>query len=272
MIDFLLGLEAWQQALIATIFTWCTTGLGAAVVFLTRGVNLKFLHSMLGFAGGVMIAASFWSLLQPAIEASSGHFIGEWFPAAIGFLLGGLFIYGFDKVIPHRHPHLSDSKTEGLMVEGKRTSTLLFYSMTLHNIPEGLAIGIAFGGAAAGGDPGGIAAGAFTLALGIGIQNIPEGIAVSMPLRGDGMSKFKSFIYGWMSALGEPIAAVIGVIAISFMTPILPYALALSAGAMIFVVVEEVIPSTHRNGHSDIAVLSLMAGFTMMMILDVALG
>ncbi len=268
MFEFFTNLEPWQQALAATIFTWMMTGLGAAVVFLTRDVNEKFLNAMLGFAGGVMVAASFWSLLSPAIEASSDHPIGEWFPPAIGFLLGGLFIFLFDKLIPHAHRN--SSRGEGWKSGRHRTSTLLVFSLTLHNIPEGLAIGIAFG-AALHGDAG-VAAGAMTLALGIGIQNIPEGMAVSMPLRGDGMSRLKSFFYGWMSAVVEPVFAVIGVIAVSFMAPLLPYALSLAAGAMIFVVIEEVVPSTQKNGHSDIAVFTFMMGFTLMMILDVGLG
>ncbi len=272
MIDTFMGFDPWLQALTATLFTWITTGLGAAVVFFTKEVNDKFLDTMLGFAGGVMIAASFWSLLAPAIEHSQNHFIGEWFPPAVGFLLGGLFIYAFDQMIPHAHRNAPEDRMEGWRAKKKRRSTLLVFSLTLHNIPEGLAIGIAFGAVSANGDGAAMAAGAATLALGIGLQNIPEGMAVSMPLRGEGMSRTKSFFLGWMSAVVEPIAAVIGVLAISIMSPTLPYALALAAGAMIFVVVEEVIPSTQENGHSDLAAMSLMLGFTLMMILDVALG
>jgi ZIP family zinc transporter len=268
MVDYFMSLVPWQQALIATIFTWCMTGLGAALVFLTKEISERFLNMMLGFAGGVMIAASFWSLLSPAIEASASHPIGEWFPPAVGFIIGALFIYGFDKMIPHAHRN--SKRSEGWNPERHRRSTLLVFSLTLHNIPEGLAVGIAFG-AGVNGDVG-VAAGAATLALGIAIQNIPEGTAVSMPLRGDGVSRTKSFFLGWMSAIVEPMAALVGVLAISFMEPLLPYALSLAAGAMIFVVVEEVIPSTQKNGHSDIAVFSLMFGFVLMMILDVALG
>lgn len=268
MIDFFTGLETWQQALLATIVTWCTTGIGAAFVFLTKDTNERFLNIMLGFAGGVMLAASFWSLLSPAIEASGDHPIGEWFPPAVGFLIGALFIYGFDQLIPHMHRNAK--RSEGWNAEKHRRSTLLVFSLTLHNIPEGLAIGIAFGAAAIG--DAGLATGAATLALGIAIQNIPEGTAVSMPLRGDGVSRTKSFFFGWMSAVVEPISAVIGVLAVSLMEPVLPYALSLAAGAMVFVVIEEVIPSTQKNGHSDLAVFSLMFGFTLMMILDVALG
>ncbi|WP_411842895.1 ZIP family metal transporter [Salinicoccus sp. HZC-1] len=272
MIEYFIQLAPWQQALAATLFTWFMTGFGASFVFFAKEVNERFLDIMLGFAGGVMIAASFWSLLAPAIENSKGHFIGEWFPAAVGFLLGGLFIYAFDQLIPHSHRNAPEGRTEGLMAGKRRQSTLLVFSLTLHNIPEGLSIGIAFGALAASADPATLSAGAVTLALGIGLQNIPEGMAVSMPLRGDGLSRTKSFFLGWMSAIVEPMAAMLGVLAISMMAPILPYALSLAAGAMIFVVVEEVIPSTQKNGHSDIAAMSLMIGFTLMMILDVALG
>lgn len=269
MLDFFLELDLWMQALIATLFTWTMTGVGASFVFFTKEVNEKFLNIMLGFAGGIMIAASFWSLLEPAIGMSEDHAIGAWFPVAVGFLLGGLMIYLFDKVIPHLH--ISSNQLEGIRAEKRRRSTLLVFAMTFHNIPEGLAIGVAFGAAATSQDPA-MMIGAITLALGIGFQNIPEGTAVAMPLRGEGMSRRKSFFYGWMSAIVEPIFAVIGVLLVAFMTPFLPYALAIAAGAMIFVVVEEVIPSTQRYGHADIAAIALMIGFTMMMILDVALG
>lgn len=269
MMDFLMSLEPWQQALLATLFTWFMTGLGAAVVFLTKGVSEKFLNITLGFAGGIMIAASFWSLLAPAIEASSDNPIGEWFPALVGFLLGALFIYSFDKLIPHRHR--GESAQEGLNVQVSRGSTLLVTSLTLHNIPEGLSIGILFGAAGLSGDPV-MTMSAITLAIGIGLQNIPEGTAVAMPLRGDGASRRRAFFWGWMSAIVEPMAAMVGVLLIGFMEPVLPYALAAGAGAMIFVVVEEVIPSTQKNGHSDVAVLAFMIGFSIMMVLDVALG
>lgn len=269
MLDFFLELNLWMQALLATLFTWTMTGIGASFVFFTKEINEKFLNIMLGFAGGIMIAASFWSLLEPAIEMSGDHFIGAWFPVALGFLLGGLLIYLFDKLIPHIHR--SSDQMEGLRAEKRRRSTLLVFAMSFHNIPEGLAIGVAFGAAAAADNPA-MMIGAVTLALGIGFQNIPEGAAVSLPLRGEGMSRRKSFVYGWMSAIVEPIFAVIGVLLVAFMTPILPYALAVAAGAMIFVVVEEVIPSTQRYGYADIAAIALMIGFTLMMILDVALG
>lgn len=269
MLDYLMTLDPWQQALIATLFTWTMTGLGAAVVFLTKGVSENFLNITLGFAGGIMVAASFWSLLSPAIDASADNPIGEWFPALVGFLGGALFIYSFDKIIPHRHR--GEHTAEGLTVASSRRSTLLVTSLTLHNIPEGLSIGILFGAAGLSQDPVMIAS-ALTLAVGIGLQNIPEGTAVSMPLRADGASKFRAFFWGWMSAIVEPMAALVGVLLVASMEPVLPYALAAGAGAMIFVVVEEVIPSTQKNGHSDAAVFAFLIGFSVMMVLDVALG
>ena len=259
------------QALLATLFTWGMTALGAALVFATKTINQKVLDSMLGFAGGVMIAASYWSLLSPAIEMSEGHAWGNWFPAAFGFLLGGAFLWGVDKLLPHLHPNDPISKAEGYEARHKKRSTLLVLAITLHNIPEGLAVGVTFGALAYGGSEGALAA-AVTLALGIGIQNFPEGVAVSMPLRAEGMSRRKSFFYGQFSGMMEPIAAVIGALAVAFIEPLLPYALAFAAGAMIFVVAEEVIPSSHEKGNKDLATISLMIGFVIMMILDVSLG
>lgn len=272
MIDFFLDLNPVNQALIATLFTWAMTALGASFVFATKQISQRLLDSMLGFAGGVMIAASYWSLLSPAIDMSEGHAIGGWFPAAVGFLLGGLFLYGFNKVLPHIHPNASMKDAEGKLLPRKqKRSTLLVFAVTLHNIPEGLAVGVAFGALATGGAEASLA-GAVALALGIGIQNFPEGVAVSMPLRADGMSRRRSFFYGQFSGMVEPISAVIGALAVAFIQPMLPYALAFAAGAMIFVVAEEVIPSSHEKGNKDLASMSLMVGFTIMMILDVALG
>lgn len=259
------------QALIGTLFTWGMTALGAALVFTTKNVNQKFLDSMLGFAGGVMIAASYWSLLSPALEMAEGDGIPSWIPAAVGFLLGGVFLFLADKLLPHLHPNSPVEKAEGIQSKQKKRSTLLVLAITLHNIPEGLAIGVAFGAVAAG-LPSATLMGAITLAIGIGIQNFPEGVAVSMPLRRDGMSRRKSFVYGQFSGMVEPIAAIIGAVAVVFMEPLLPYALSFAAGAMIFVVAEEVIPGSHENGNGDLASISLMVGFTIMMILDVALG
>lgn len=272
MVDFFQNFNPITQALIATLFTWGMTALGAAVVFATKKMKQRLLDSMLGFAGGVMIAASYWSLLGPSIEMSEDNPIGAWFPAALGFLLGGIFLWGIDKILPHLHPNASIGEAEGRFSANERErSTLLVLAITLHNIPEGLAVGIAFGALANGSTEASLA-GAVALALGIGIQNFPEGIAVSMPLRGDGMSRRKSFLYGQFSGMVEPIAAVIGAFAVSFMEPLLPYALSFAAGAMIFVVAEEVIPSSQGKGNKDLASMSLMFGFVLMMILDVALG
>jgi ZIP family zinc transporter len=231
-------------------------------------MNRAFLDGMLGFTGGVMVAASFWSLLAPGIEMSPGEGFVKVIPAAVGFGLGALFIFGLDKVLPHLH--INFQKPEGVKTPWHR-STLLVLAITLHNIPEGLAVGVLFGGVAAG-LPEASIAGAVVLAIGIGIQNFPEGVAVSMPMRRQGLSRWKSFMYGQSSAIVEPIAAVIGALAVTFFTPILPYALAFAAGAMIFVVVEEVIPETQQDKYTDIATLGFIGGFIVMMILDVALG
>jgi len=255
-------------ALYATLFTWGLTALGASLVFFIKELNRAVLDGLLGFTGGVMVAASFWSLLAPGIEMSPGEGFVKVMPAAIGFGLGALFIFALDKVLPHIHINFKES--EGIKTPWHRT-TLLVLAITLHNIPEGLAVGVLFGGVAAG-LPEASIAGSVVLALGIGIQNLPEGIAVSMPLRRQGMSRFKSFWYGQLSAIVEPIAAVIGAVAVTFFTPILPYALAFAAGAMIFVVVEEVIPETQLDKYTDIATLGFIGGFIVMMSLDVALG
>ena len=256
------------QALIATFFTWGMTALGSAVVFLGRDISRRFLDCMLGFAGGVMIAASFWSLLVPAIAMSQEMNIPQWFPAAAGFLSGGLLLSGIDKILPHLHVGFPIQEAEGIKTNWRR-STLLVLAITLHNIPEGLAIGIAFG-AVATGFPLATLPAAIALAIGIGIQNLPEGLAVSVPLRRDGMSRLKSFWYGQLSGVVEPLAAVIGAIAVYSARPLLPYALGFAAGAMIFVVVEEVVPESQRNGNTDLATWGALIGFTVMMVLDVA--
>lgn len=271
MIDFIATLSPINQALLATLFTWGMTAIGAALVFTTKTLNQKLMDGMLGFAGGVMIAASFWSLLSPAISMAESSSMPSWFPATVGFLLGGGFLWVADKIIPHVHPTSQLKDAEGIKPENKRRSTLLVFAITLHNIPEGLAVGVAFGAVAAGFPSASLAA-AVALAIGIGIQNLPEGTAVAMPLRRDGMSRRKSFLYGQFSGLVEPIAAVIGVLAVTVMTPLLPYALSFAAGAMIFVVIEEVIPGSQENGNKDLASICLMLGFTLMMILDVAFG
>ncbi|WP_040979647.1 ZIP family metal transporter [Oceanobacillus jeddahense] len=271
MLEFFQNLSPVMQALAATLFTWGMTALGAAIVFATKTVHQKLLDSMLGFAGGVMIAASYWSLLGPSIEASTDNIIGPWFPALVGFLLGGGFLWIIDKILPHLHPNTEKNQAEGLAPTKRKRSTLLVLAITIHNIPEGLAVGIAFG-ALANHSTEAALAGAITLALGIGIQNFPEGVAVAMPLRGEGMSRGRSFMYGQLSGFVEPIAAVIGALAVAHIEPLLPYALSFAAGAMIFVVAEEVIPSSQENNNRDLATISLMIGFALMMVLDVALG
>ncbi|MEE9364017.1 MAG: ZIP family metal transporter [Cellulophaga sp.] len=257
-------------ALYATLFTWGLTALGASLVFFFKSMNRAVFDGMLGFTGGVMVAASFWSLLAPGIEMSEGEGFEKVIPAAVGFALGALFIFSLDKILPHLHINFKESEKEGIKTPWHKT-TLLVLAITLHNIPEGLAIGVLFGGVAAG-LPGATIAGAVALAIGIGIQNFPEGMAVSVPMRRQGASRFKSFWYGQMSAAVEPVAAVIGAVAVTFFTPILPYALAFAAGAMIFVVVEEVIPETQRDKYTDIATLGFIGGFIVMMTLDVGLG
>jgi ZIP family zinc transporter len=268
LIKYLEGIDPILAAFYATMFTWLVTAAGASLVFFFKTMNRAVLDGMLGFTGGVMVAASYWSLLAPAIEMSEGEGFAKVIPAASGFLMGALFLFALDKTLPHLH--INFKETEGIKSPWQRT-TLLVLAITLHNIPEGLAVGVLFGGVAAG-IPEASIAGAVTLAIGIGIQNFPEGIAVSMPLRRMGMSRRKSFMYGQSSAIVEPIAGVIGAFAVTFFTPILPYALAFAAGAMIFVVVEEVIPETQQDKNTDIATLGFIAGFIVMMSLDVALG
>lgn len=255
-------------ALYATTFTWALTALGASLVFFFKSMNRAVLDGMLGFTGGVMVAASFWSLLAPAIEMSGGEGFAKVLPAAVGFFLGALFLFGLDKVLPHIHINFKEA--EGIKTPWHKT-TLLVLAITLHNIPEGLAVGVLFGGVAAGFD-GATIGGAVALAIGIGLQNFPEGFAVAMPLRRQGVSRKKSFWYGQLSAVVEPIAGVLGAWAVLSFEPILPYALAFAAGAMIFVVVEEVIPETQQDKYTDIATMGFIAGFIIMMSMDVALG
>lgn len=272
LISFFESVSPVWAALFAGLFTWALTAIGAALVFVFRNPSKKLLDGMLGFTGGVMIAASFWSLLAPAINMSQGEGFTKVMPAAIGFAMGALFLFGLDKILPHLHLNHPVSKTEGVKTKTPwQKTTLLVLAITLHNIPEGLAVGVLFGGVAAG-IPEATIAGALTLTIGIGLQNLPEGLAVSFPLRRAGMSKSKSFMYGQSSALVEPIAAVIGALAVGFFTPILPYALAFAAGAMIFVVIEEVVPETQQGDNGDLATLGFIGGFIAMMMLDVALG
>ncbi|MEA4931557.1 MAG: ZIP family metal transporter [Anaerolineaceae bacterium] len=258
------------QALLGTAFTYAMTALGAAGVFLSKELNRKWLDAMMGFAAGVMIAASYFSLLAPAINMSGSLGVPVWMPAVVGFLAGGGFLLSVDKILPHLHP--GEIQPEGVKSSWQR-SVLLVVAITLHNIPEGLAVGVAFGAAGAGID-GSTLSSAIALALGIGIQNFPEGMAVSMPLRGENISRKKAFMLGQLSGLVEPIAAVIGAWAVLAIRGLLPYALAFAAGAMIYVVAEELIPEAKRSAgdHSDVPTISVMIGFAVMMLLDVALG
>ena len=271
MIDFIQQFNPVMQAFMATLFTWGMTAAGAGLVFFTRSLNPKVMDSMLGFAAGVMIAASFWSLLAPGIEMAEqlGH--TPWLTAAIGFMSGGIFMRLTDKFLPHLHPGMSTDKSEGVKTSWQR-STLLVLAITLHNIPEGLAVGVAFGAVSAG-LPSATIGAALALAIGIGIQNFPEGTAVSMPLRREGMSKWKSFLMGQASGIVEPIAGVAGALFVLKMQHVLPYALCFAAGAMIFVVVEELIPESQRTqANIDVVTIATMVGFSVMMILDVSLG
>lgn len=256
------------QALIAGFATWAMTALGAATVFLTKEVNRKFLDVMLGFAAGVMSAAVYWSMLAPALQIAASRHMPPWLPAAIGFLVGGACLRIIDRLLPHLQLDFPIEKAEGIKTHWRR-STLLILAMTLHNIPEGLAIGIAFGAVAVGSSSATLQA-AIALAIGIGIQDIPEGLAVSVPLRREGVSRLKSFWYGQLSGIVEPVAAVVGACAVIMVQSILPYTLAFAAGAMFFIVVEEIIPESQRGGNADLATMGTIVGFVVMMILDVA--
>ena len=258
------------QALLATCFTWFLTAAGSGLVFVFRTINRKVLDGMLGFAAGVMIAASYWSLLAPAIEMAEAAGGIAWVPATVGFLLGGAFLWLVDAILPHLHRGSPLSEAEGIKTSWQR-SVLLVLAITLHNIPEGLAVGVAFGALAAN-LPTASFAGAVALALGIGIQNFPEGTSVSVPLRREGMSRPKAFWFGQLSGVVEPVSGVLGAVAVILMQPILPYALAFAAGAMIYVVVEELIPESQRESLTDVATVGAMLGFAVMMTLDVALG
>jgi ZIP family zinc transporter len=270
MLETLSGFNPVLQALLGTIFTWFLTALGAAGVFFARELNKKVLDSMLGFAAGVMIAASFWSLLAPAIQMAENMGMPPFLPAVVGFMLGGIVLRGIDKVLPHLHPGLKISEAEGVHTNLQR-SVLLVLAITLHNIPEGLAVGVAFG-ALKYNLPSATFAAAIALAFGIGIQNFPEGLAVSMPLRREGLSRGKAFFWGQLSGMVEPVAGVLGALAVLVARPVLPYALAFAAGAMIFVVIEDLVPEAQQGGNTDEATMGGMLGFTVMMFLDVFLG
>lgn len=269
-LESLLEINPVLLALFATLFTWAVTALGSAMVFFFKTINKRVLNSMLGFAAGVMIAASFWSLLKPAIEMAEANGSIPWVPALVGFLAGGAFLLIVDKLLPHLHLGLSIDKAEGIKTTWQR-SVLLVLAITLHNIPEGLAVGVAFGALANNPDTG-MLAGAIALAIGIGLQNFPEGAAVSIPLRREGFSRLKAFNYGQMSGIVEPIAGVLGAYLVLTIEPLLPYALSFAAGAMIFVVVEELIPESQSGNETDFSTIGAMLGFATMMLLDVALG
>ena len=272
MDGFLNGYAPVLQALLATLFTWGVTAMGAGLVFFFKTINRKVLNGMLGFAAGVMIAASFWSLLAPAIEMAEEGPTPAWLVAAIGFLAGCAFLFIVDKIMPHLHRG-AEGRAEGVKT-GWRRSVLLVLAITLHNIPEGLAVGVAFGAAAYGMSSASVT-GAVVLSIGIGLQNFPEGAAVAIPLRREGLSRSKAFLLGQASGLVEPVAGVIGALAVVAMRSILPYALAFAAGAMIYVVVEELIPEAQqgeKGAHTDIATIGCLLGFAVMMVLDVALG
>jgi ZIP family zinc transporter len=270
MIAFLSNFHPIVQALFATIFTWGMTAVGAASIFLTKEINRKLLDILLGFAAGVMIAASYWSLLAPAIEIGNSMGIPGWLPAAIGFMSGGLVLFGIDKILPHLHLYLPKSDAEGIKTTWRR-QVLLMLAITIHNLPEGLAVGVAFGAAAAGLRGASLSA-AVILAVGIGLQNLPEGLAVAAPLRREGLSRRKSFWYGQLSAIVEPVGGVLGAATVIFMRNLMPYALSFAAGAMIYVVIEELIPESQHCENSDAATLGALFGFTLMMILDVSFG
>ena len=271
MVDFILQFHPVTQAFLATLFTWAMTAAGAAMVFMTRSVNQRLMDCMLGFAAGVMIAASFWSLLAPGIEMAEQMRFNPWLTAAIGFMAGGIFMRLTDMILPHLHLGMDIKDSEGIKTSWQR-STLLVLAITMHNIPEGLAVGVAFGAVAAG-LPSATIGGAIALAIGIGIQNFPEGAAVSMPLRREGMGRTKSFMMGQASGMVEPIAGVLGAYFVLQMQGVLPYALCFAAGAMIFVVVEELIPESQRvPANIDLVTMATMVGFAVMMVLDVALG
>ncbi|WP_029914158.1 ZIP family metal transporter [Pelobacter seleniigenes] len=270
MTDAFLSMHPIWQAFFATLFTWGMTALGAAAVYLQQTPSRKTLDIMLGFAAGVMIAASFWSLLAPALEMAEGQFLPAWLVVAFGFMCGGGFLRLIDKFLPHLHLNTPMADAEGIETNWRR-STLLVLAITMHNIPEGLAVGVAFGAVGAG-FPEASMAGAMALAMGIGIQNFPEGLAVAVPLRRDGLSRHRSFMAGQLSGMVEVIAGVAGAAMVAYARPILPFALAFAAGAMIFVVVEEVIPESQQGNNTDLATFGVMSGFSIMMMLDVALG
>lgn len=269
MIEWFSNLDYWIQALFATIFTWFITMLGAAVVFFFKKMSKNVMDAMLGFAAGVMIAASFWSLLSPAIEMANELKMCSWLVIFVGFVGGGLLLFSGDKIYDYFDKKLR--KKKNTQFKNIKRSLMLVFSITLHNIPEGLAVGVAFGSLAYGLEGATLSA-ACMLALGIGLQNFPEGTAVSVPLRREGFSRKKAFLYGQLSGIVEPISGVIGALLVIRVRFLLPYLLAFAAGAMIYVVVEELIPESQTNKKKDLMALFTLIGFAVMMIMDVALG
>ena len=258
-----------MQLALGLLIPFAGTTLGSAMVFcMRREMNRKLEQMLLGFASGVMIAASVWSLLIPAIDMAAEQGRIAWVPATVGFLGGMAFLLVLDSLIPHLH--LESTHPEGIEANLKKT-TMLVLAVTLHNIPEGMSVGVTFAGALLG-DAGITMAGAFALVVGIAIQNFPEGAIISMPLRGEGMSRLRSFVYGSLSGIVEPIAATVTILLASQIVPALPYLLAFAAGAMIYVVVEELIPEAQTGEHSNVGTIGAALGFVIMMILDVALG
>ena len=258
-----------ENIAIGLLIPFLGTTLGSAMVFLMKNkMNTKVQKLLLGFASGVMIAASIWSLITPSIEMAEEQGIVSWIPAAIGFLFGIIFLLVLDSIIPHLH--LNSKKPEGIKAKLKNT-TMMVLAVTLHNIPEGMAVGVVYAGVLAQNTTITLA-GAFALSIGIAIQNFPEGAIISMPLKNEGMSKTKAFLYGTLSGIVEPIGAIITILLTGIVTPILPYLLSFAAGAMIYVVVEELIPESQVGEHSNIGTIGVAIGFVIMMILDVALG
>lgn len=270
MIHFFTNISPVGQAFIATLFTWAVTALGASIVFFFKRINKSILDAMLGFAAGVMIAASFWSLLSPGIEMAEDLKMIPWLVTFLGFFCGGLLLFIGDKIYDFYEKRHPKKKTESKSSSFKRCLMLVF-SITLHNIPEGLAVGVAFGSLSYALNGTTLAA-AVTLAIGIGLQNFPEGSAVSLPLRREGYSRGKAFFYGQISGIVEPIAAIVGALLVVKIQYLLPFLLAFAAGAMIYVVVEELIPESQTNKKKDLMALFTLIGFSIMMILDVALG
>lgn len=252
------SLDPITQALAATTGTYLLTAIGTTPVFFFQRAPRRLMDALMGGAAGVMVAASCWSLLQPAIEA------GGTMPAVVGLALGGLFIFSLDQLLPHLHPEFPEEAHAEGPASGWRRAVLLMIAITIHNFPEGLAVGVAFGA----GNPGA----AMALALGIGLQNIPEGLAIALPLRREGMSRLRAFWYGQLSATVEPVAGVLGCALVLVAQPVLPYAMAFAAGAMLYVVVEELLPETTRQGNTDVATLGFLSGFLVMMAMDTALG